>query len=227
VEDYKQPEPKQKKPCKKQLNNRKRVKTTEVLSLLLASKIVEAQKKCTVKKSEFNFHKPSVNERLFFLLSGAILSVPLTLFINQYATTLLSGLSTFYASAISIAVFAPLIEEFSKAYPLFYRHGETQRSIFGLALFVGLGFGVVEFITYIFALGVSPIQRIPGLFFPPRQHGYNRVRDSNKKTGTVLSGCCGASFCQQLFCHLGRFSGTQCFGCHSNGLLSLPVIWKK
>lgn len=108
-----------------------------------------------------------MNERLFFLLSGAILSVPLTLFIDQYVTILLSGLSTFYASAISIAVFAPLIEEFSKAYPLFYRHGETQRSIFGLALFVGLGFGVVEFLTYIFALGVSPIQRIPGLFFHP------------------------------------------------------------
>lgn len=112
-------------------------------------------------------HKPSVNERLFFLLSGAILSVPLTLFISQYGTSLLSGLSTFYASVISIAVFAPLIEEFSKVYPLFYRHGETQRSIFGLALFVGLGFGIVEFITYIFALGVSPIQRIPGLFFHP------------------------------------------------------------
>jgi RsiW-degrading membrane proteinase PrsW (M82 family) len=122
-----------------------------------------------MKKGEvvIQLHKPSVNERLFFLLCGGILSVPLTLFIDQYASELLAGFSTFYASLISVAVFAPFIEEFSKIFPLFYRHGETQRSIFNLALFVGLGFGIVEFLTYIFALGASPIERIPGLFFHP------------------------------------------------------------
>src|SRR5690606_8690604 len=111
-------------------------------------------------------HRPNTNELMFFLLSGAILSVPLTLFISQYVSTLLVGLSTFAATLISVTVFAPLIEEFSKVFPLFYRHGETQRSIFHLALMVGLGFGIVEFITYI-AMGVNPIIRIPGLLFHP------------------------------------------------------------
>jgi RsiW-degrading membrane proteinase PrsW (M82 family) len=60
------------------------------------------------------------------------------------------------------------VEEFSKIFPLFYRHGETQRSIFTLALFVGLGFGIVEFITYVATYGPLIIpNRIPGLFFHP------------------------------------------------------------
>ncbi|MCW4005514.1 MAG: PrsW family intramembrane metalloprotease [Candidatus Bathyarchaeota archaeon] len=111
-------------------------------------------------------HKPDVNEQLFFLLSGAILSVPLTLFVSQYASGLLVGFSEFSAFFISAAVFAPLIEEFAKVYPLFYRHGETQRSIVTLAIFVGLGFSIIEFITYI-TLGARPIDRIPGLLFHP------------------------------------------------------------
>ncbi len=122
-----------------------------------------------MKKSEvtIQLHKPSVSELLFFLVSGAILSVPLTLFISQFAGSLLVGLSPIDALLISVAVFAPLIEEFAKIFPLFYRHGETQRSIFNLALFVGLGFGIVEFLTYVFGLGVDPISRLPGLFFHP------------------------------------------------------------
>ncbi len=111
-------------------------------------------------------HRPSINELMFFLLSGAILSVPLTIFISQYASALLGSFSMFAATLISVAVFAPLIEEFSKVFPLFYRHGETQRSIFHLALMVGLGFGIVEFLTYV-AIGVNPIIRIPGLLFHP------------------------------------------------------------
>jgi RsiW-degrading membrane proteinase PrsW (M82 family) len=111
-------------------------------------------------------HKPSANEILFFFLCGAITSVPLTLFIDQYASRLLVGISPFYATFLSIALFAPFIEEFSKIFPLYYRHGETQRSIFSLALVVGLGFGIVEFITYV-GLGVNPLVRIPGLLFHP------------------------------------------------------------
>ncbi len=97
-----------------------------------------------MKKNEvvIELHKPKATELLFFLLSGTIMSVPLTLFIDQYASILLIGLSDFYVVLISVAVFAPLIEEFSKAFPLFYRHGETQKSIFSLAVCVGLGFGI-------------------------------------------------------------------------------------
>ncbi len=103
---------------------------------------------------------------VFFFLCGVIISVPLTLFIYQYTDTLLTGLSTFTIALISRAFFAPFIEEFAKAYPLFYRHGETQRSLFNLAVLVGLGFGIVELFTYI-SLGVPIIYRLPGLFFHP------------------------------------------------------------
>lgn len=106
---------------------------------------------------------------MFFLLSGAIVSIPLTLFLEQnFGAPLISGLPAITISLITIVVFAPLVEEFSKVFPLFYRHGETQRSIFTLALCVGLGFGIVEFVTYVALYGVMIIpDRIPGLFFHP------------------------------------------------------------
>lgn len=122
-----------------------------------------------MKKEEvvIQLHKPNMNEMLFFLTSGMIMSVPLTLFVYQYADSLLVGLDPFTIVLISTAFFAPFIEEFSKAYPLFYRHGETERSTFNLALLVGLGFGIVELITYVFALGAPIISRLPGIFFHP------------------------------------------------------------
>jgi RsiW-degrading membrane proteinase PrsW (M82 family) len=112
-------------------------------------------------------HKPDASEMLFFFLCGVITSVPLTLFIAQYANSLLVGFDAFYATLISTAVFSPFIEEFSKAFPLFYRHGETERSIVNLALCVGLGFGIVELLIYVFALGTPVVDRLPGLFFHP------------------------------------------------------------
>lgn len=121
-----------------------------------------SQGECVIK-----IHKPDVDEKLFFFLCGVITSVPLTLFVAQFADSFLTGLEPFYATLISTAVFTPFIEEFAKAFPLFYRHGETERSIFDLALFVGLGFGVVELLTYAFLLGVNPLLRLPGLFFHP------------------------------------------------------------
>ena len=122
-----------------------------------------------MKKAEvvIKLHKPDASEMIFFFLCGVIMSVPLTLFIYRYTDTLLVGLNSFTAALISRALFAPLIEEFAKAYPLFYRHGETQRSIFNLAIIVGLGFGIVELLTYVSMLGVPIIYRLPGLFFHP------------------------------------------------------------
>jgi RsiW-degrading membrane proteinase PrsW (M82 family) len=121
-----------------------------------------SQGECVIK-----IHKPDSIEFLFFFLCGVITSVPLTLFFAQFANSFLVGFDAFFATLISTAFFAPFIEEFSKAFPLFYRHGETERSIFDLALFVGLGFGVVELLTYVFLLGYNPIVRLPGLFFHP------------------------------------------------------------
>ena len=122
-----------------------------------------------MKKSEviIKLHKPDASEMLFFFLCGIIISIPLTLFIYQYTDSLLVGFNSFTIALISRAFFAPFVEEFSKAYPLFYRHGETQRSIFNLAILVGLGFGLVELLTYVSVLGVPMIYRLPGLFFHP------------------------------------------------------------
>lgn len=122
-----------------------------------------------MKKAEvvIPLHKPDASEMLFFFLCGVIISVPLTFFIYQYTDSLLIGLDPFTIALISHAFFAPFIEEFSKAYPLFYRHGETQRSLFDLAVLVGLGFGIVELLTYVSVLGTPIIYRLPGLLFHP------------------------------------------------------------
>lgn len=110
-------------------------------------------------------HRPNLREKLFFFSSGIITSVPLTLFVGTFTDSLCVALPIFYATLCSGAIFAPFIEEFAKAFPLFYRHGETERSIFTLGLLVGLGFGVSEFLLYVIALGTPFYVRLPGLFF--------------------------------------------------------------
>ena len=112
-------------------------------------------------------HRPGSTEMIFFFLCGVIMSVPITLFSAQLADSLLVGFDLSSATLISTAFFAPLIEEFSKILPLVYRHGETQRSIFTLAIMVGLGFAVVELLLYVFLLDVSVFARLPGLLFHP------------------------------------------------------------
>jgi RsiW-degrading membrane proteinase PrsW (M82 family) len=118
-------------------------------------------------KVTIQLHKPDASEMIFFFLCGVIISVPLTLFIYQYTDALLIGLNPSTIALISQVFIAPFIEEFSKACPLFYRHGETQRSIFNLAILVGLGFGIVELLTYVSVLGTPLVDRLPGLFFHP------------------------------------------------------------
>ncbi|GAB6056357.1 hypothetical protein JCM15415_16730 [Methanobacterium movens] len=110
-------------------------------------------------------HKPDLKEKLFFFISGIIVSVPLTLFFGTFTTTLTSVLPFFYAQILSVVIFAPIIEEFAKAYPLFYRHGETEKSIVKLGFLVGLGFGIAEFFVYVFGLGVPFYIRLPGILF--------------------------------------------------------------
>ena len=110
-------------------------------------------------------HRPNPTEMFFFVLCGVIMSVPITLFIAQLADSLLVGFTQTIAILISTAFFSPLIEEFAKILPLVYRHGETQRSIFTLAVMVGLGFAIVELLTYVFLLGAPVVSRLPGLLF--------------------------------------------------------------
>ncbi len=109
-------------------------------------------------------HKPGLKEKSFFLLSGIIVSIPITFFVNIFSSHLCFLLPVFYSELCAVGIFAPFIEEFSKAYPLFYRHGETEKSIFILGFLVGMGFGITEFFFYVF--GGAPVYiRLPGIFF--------------------------------------------------------------
>jgi hypothetical protein len=102
---------------------------------------------------------------IFFLGSGAIVSIPIALFFEPSTTFLSNFFPHLEAEILAVAVLAPIIEEFAKAYPLFYRHGESQRSLFTMGFLVGLGFGITEFFAYVVLLGVPWYVRVPGIFF--------------------------------------------------------------
>lgn len=110
-------------------------------------------------------HKPSLGEMLFFLTSGVIASVPIALFFEPSTSFLKNFLPSFQAEVLAVVVLAPFIEEFAKAYPLFYRHGESQKSLFTMGLLVGVGFGITEFFAYVLLLGVPFWERLPGILF--------------------------------------------------------------
>ncbi len=102
-------------------------------------------------------HKPSSKELIFFLISGIVISFPFALFFEQ--------LSSFVPVIISLVLVAPVVEELAKVFPLFYRHGETERSIVTIGILLGLGFGITELIEYVFLLHVPLVARIPGVIF--------------------------------------------------------------
>ncbi len=110
-------------------------------------------------------HKPKSKEKFFFLLSGIIISVPFALVAESLASSIGSVSSQFTTAAFSAVILAPLVEEFAKAYPLVYRHGETQRSIFLLGFLVGLGFGISEFAIYAIVLRAFVPARLLAVFF--------------------------------------------------------------
>jgi RsiW-degrading membrane proteinase PrsW (M82 family) len=116
-------------------------------------------------KIPVSVHRLSLEEKLFFFISGVITSVPLTLFVETFADSICIVLPMGYATICSVAIFAPFVEEFAKAFPLFYRHGETERSLFTLGFLVGLGFGFTEFLLYVVVLHGSLLIRLPGIFF--------------------------------------------------------------
>ncbi|MCW4004269.1 MAG: PrsW family glutamic-type intramembrane protease [Candidatus Bathyarchaeota archaeon] len=113
---------------------------------------MENQRQCVIP-----IHKPGIKELIFFFSSGILVSIPFTFFFSQ--------IYVYFPAFISIVIFAPLIEELAKVFPLFYRHGETERSIVTLGLLIGLGFGIAEFVLYVFFLDTPFIARIPGIVF--------------------------------------------------------------
>ena len=84
---------------------------------------------------------------------------------SEFSNSLCVAMPLLFAQVCSLVIFAPFIEEFAKVFPLLYRHGETERSISDLGILVGLGFGVTEFILYVFTLGTPFISRVPGVIF--------------------------------------------------------------
>jgi RsiW-degrading membrane proteinase PrsW (M82 family) len=128
-------------------------------------------------------HRPGLKERLFFFSSGAIVSIPLAAFFEGLAILPASSIPQPYADILFFTVLAAVIEEFGKAYPLFFRHGETQKSVMTLAYLVGLGFGIVEFFEYVLAKGILVIPfRVPGLFFHPATTSIVAYGIANKKS---------------------------------------------
>jgi RsiW-degrading membrane proteinase PrsW (M82 family) len=114
---------------------------------------MENQRQCVIP-----LHRPSRREFIFFFASGILVSIPIASFFESFYPTE-------FSVALLIVVLAPVIEEIAKVFPLFYRHGETERSIVTLGLLIGLGFGIAEFAEYVFFVGVPPIARVPGIIF--------------------------------------------------------------
>ena len=110
-------------------------------------------------------HRPNNQEKLFFLLSGIMVSIPLSAFIYTFSDYVFPSLPAASAGLISTVLLAPFVEEFSKAYPLFFRHAETERSIFTLGFLVGCGFGLAEFAEYVIFFNAPILVRLPGIFF--------------------------------------------------------------
>lgn len=127
-------------------------------------------------------HKPDFRERLFFFISGIIISVPFTLFVGTLTRALCVLMTVFFASICATTLFTPLIEEFAKAYPLFYRHGETERSLFSLGFLVGLGFGISEFFLYVLVLDAPIPLQLPGLFFHAASTSITTYGIANKRS---------------------------------------------
>ena len=113
---------------------------------------MENERQCVIPH-----HKPSYKELTFFFISGILVSFPFALFFSQSYPL--------FPYALSLIVIAPFIEELAKVFPLFYRHGETERSYVTIGVLIGLGFGISEFFLYVLFLGAPAIPRIPAVIF--------------------------------------------------------------
>ncbi|MCB2173173.1 PrsW family intramembrane metalloprotease, partial [archaeon] len=88
-------------------------------------------------------HEPDTSEKIHFLIAGLVTSIPISLFLETMAKDYLRNiLPAGVVSFIVITIMAPIIEEYSKIYPMFHRHAETEKNIMLLAFLTGLGFGI-------------------------------------------------------------------------------------
>ena len=109
--------------------------------------------------------KINFSRKFFFFFSGIIVSVPVTLFISGLADTFCLLLPAFFATLCATSFIAPLVEEFAKAYPFFYRYEIPSKHLMILGFLTGLGFGIAEFFVYILIYHVPILFRILPIFF--------------------------------------------------------------
>jgi RsiW-degrading membrane proteinase PrsW (M82 family) len=127
----------------------------------------EPERQCII-----HLHKPSIKELIFFFSCGILVSFPFVLFFN--------AIYPFFPYALVIVVLAPFIEELAKVFPLFYRHGETEKSLVKLGTLIGLGFGISELVLYVFLYGQPLIARVPGVIFHASSAGITAFGISKK-----------------------------------------------
>jgi RsiW-degrading membrane proteinase PrsW (M82 family) len=161
----------------------------------------------SIKESiEVYSHYPGFSELLFFLASGFILSVPMTVFFETTAVNYLQGFtSTKIARFVLIVLLAPIIEEYSKIFPMFYRHEETEKSLIGLSFLIGLGFGIAEFFSYVFGLGVPFYIRLPVIFFHASSTAITAYDVTKAQTLRYYSLATFLHLINNLFAILGSF----------------------
>ena len=106
-----------------------------------------------------------LNKKLFFFISGVIVSIPFTVYAKTLMNHLYAMMPVLLFKVFSTAVFSPFVEEFAKAYPLLYRKEDSERSILTHGVLVGLGFGIAELLIYVIRLGAPISTRVPGVLF--------------------------------------------------------------
>ncbi|MCW4047419.1 MAG: hypothetical protein NWE99_07660 [Candidatus Bathyarchaeota archaeon] len=110
-------------------------------------------------------HRPDLKENLFFFASGLLVGVPFTVVFIQIVDVVYLAVPALLAQLGSVGITTPFIEEFAKVFPLFYRHGENERSIMTLGVLAGLGFGLTAFAIGVAASGLSYVALLPWIFF--------------------------------------------------------------
>ena len=117
------------------------------------------------QKTVVPIHRPDLKEKLFFFASGLLVGVPFTVVFLQIVDVVYLAVPALLAQLGSVGVTTPFIEEFAKVFPLFYRHGENERSIVTLGILAGLGFGLTAFAIGAAAAGLSYLALLPWIFF--------------------------------------------------------------
>jgi RsiW-degrading membrane proteinase PrsW (M82 family) len=141
------------------------------------------------------FSRESRGERSFFFLSGIMVGVPVALFFES--------VSHLYFTSLGVAtIIAPLVEEFAKADPLFFRYERSARSLMRFGLLSGLGFGVAEFLVYIYG-GAPFFVRLPAIAFHAAGASIVGYGVSNHRTLRYYSLAVVLHFLNNFFAALG------------------------